>query len=171
MSSSMSVNVRWPVLATASIVGLGLVFAAGVPASAAPAAPVVTRAGLDPALVAGRGATVDFVEQEAENATFTGSRIGPDRAAYTVAGEASGRTAVKLTPGQYVEFVLPAAANAITVRYSIPDAPTGGGITAPLDVTVNGKSKKTMTLTSQYAWLYNQYPFSNDPTAGLLHAD
>ena len=28
-----------------------------------------------------------------------------------------------------------------------------------------------MTLTSQYAWLYNQYPFSNDPNAGLLHPD
>ena len=28
-----------------------------------------------------------------------------------------------------------------------------------------------MTLTSQYSWLYNQYPFSNDPNAGLLHPD
>jgi Pectate lyase superfamily protein len=28
-----------------------------------------------------------------------------------------------------------------------------------------------MTLTSQYAWLYNQYPFTNDPDAGLLHPD
>ena len=28
-----------------------------------------------------------------------------------------------------------------------------------------------MTLTSQYAWLYNQYPFSNDPNADLLHPD
>ena len=28
-----------------------------------------------------------------------------------------------------------------------------------------------MTLTSQYAWLYNQYPFTNDPNADLLHPD
>ena len=28
-----------------------------------------------------------------------------------------------------------------------------------------------MTLTSQFAWLYNQYPFSNDPNADLLHPD
>ena len=63
------------------------------------------------------------------------------------------------------------AANAITVRYSIPDAPPGGGITAPLHVTVNGGARRTMTLTSQFAWLYNQYPFSNDPDAGLLHPD
>jgi hypothetical protein len=167
----MSVNARWPALATASVVGLGLLATAGVPASAAPPVPVVTRAGLDPALVAGRGATVDFAEQEAENASFTGSVIGPDRAAYTLAGEASGRTAVRLTPGQYVEFVLPADANAITVRYSVPDAPTGGGITTPLGVAVNGKRAAAMTLTSQYAYLYNQYPFTNDPSAGLLHPD
>ena len=49
--------------------------------------------------------------------------------------------------------------------------PNGGGIKAPLDVTVNGKAKKTMTLTSEFAWLYNQYPFTNDPAAGLLHPD
>jgi hypothetical protein len=131
----------------------------------------VTRAALAPSLVAGRGATVDFLEQEAENASTTGTVIGPDRSAYTLAAEASGRKAVKLTPKQYVDFALPSAANAITVRYSIPDAPNGGGITAPLDVAVNGGQRKTMTLTSQYAWLYNQYPFSNDPNAGLLHPD
>jgi hypothetical protein len=130
----------------------------------------VTRAALDPSLVAGRGATVGFVEQEAERARTTGVVIGPDRTAYTLPSEASGRSAVTLQPGQYVEFTLPKSANAITVRYSIPDAPTGGGITAPLTVT-SGHLRKTMTLTSQYAWLYNQYPFSNDPDGDLLHND
>ncbi|MCW2887178.1 MAG: hypothetical protein JWL58_4040 [Streptosporangiaceae bacterium] len=134
-------------------------------------APVVTRAALDPSLVAGRGAGVDFAEQQAENVPTNGTIIGPDRTAYTLPAEASGRKAVKLTPGQYVEFTLPSAANAINVRYSIPDAPNGGGITSPLNVTVNGKNPTAMTLTSQYAWLYNQYPFSNDPNAGLLHPD
>jgi hypothetical protein len=128
--------------------------------------PAPTRAALDPSLVSGRGADVGFVEQEAENAATNGTIIGPGTAAYTLAAEASGRSAVSLTPGQYVEFTLPAPANAINVRYSIPDAPAGGGITAPLDVTVNGHHRKTMTLTSQYAWLYNEYPFSNDPNAG-----
>ncbi|MEV0269965.1 glycosyl hydrolase family 28-related protein [Hamadaea sp. NPDC050747] len=155
-------------LATGALVASGVV---GASPAAAANGPVVTRAALDPALVAGRGAAVPFAEQEAENAATTGTVIGPSRQAYTLPAEASGRTAVQLTPGQYVEFTLPATANALTVRYSIPDAPTGGGITAPLDVTVNGKNKRTMTLTSQYSWLYNQYPFSNDPTAGLLHED
>lgn len=134
-------------------------------------APVVTRAALDPALVAGRGAAVDFAEQEAENVPTDGTVIGPDRTAYTLPSEASGRKAVRLTPGRYVEFTLPSRADAITVRYSIPDAPGGGGITAPLDVTVNGKNRRTMALTSQYSWLYNQYPFTNDPDADLLHPD
>ncbi|MGI8665326.1 MAG: glycosyl hydrolase family 28-related protein [Jatrophihabitans sp.] len=139
--------------------------------AAGAATPVVTRAALDPVLVSGRGATVGFVEQEAEDAVTNGTIIGPGRSAYTLPAEASGRKAVSLTPGQYVEFTLPSAANAITVRYSIPDAPSGGGSTAPLAVSVNGGAKQGMTLTSQYAWLYNLYPFSNDPNAGVLHPD
>jgi hypothetical protein len=70
-----------------------------------------------------------------------------------------------------VDFTLPRAANAVTVRYSIPDAPSGGGITAPLDVSVDGRHHRRMTLTSQYAWLYNLYPFTNDPNADVLHPD
>jgi hypothetical protein len=152
--------------ATLLAVGVG---AAPATANAQPG--TVTVVALAPALTAGRGAAVPFAEQEAENAVTNGTVIGPDRSAYTLPAEASGRRAVRLTPGQYVEFTLPAAANAITIRYSIPDTPGGGGITAPLDVTVNGRHRRTMTLTSQYAWLYNQYPFSNNPDADLLHPD
>ena len=126
--------------ATAAAVGLG---GGGLSRGTAFAGVVGTGRGHPrrPRPVAGRRPRrrrVDFVEQEAENAATNGTVIGPDRTAYTLPAEASGRSAVSLTPGQYVEFTLPSAANAITVRYSIPDAPTGGGITAPLDVTVNG---------------------------------
>ncbi|MER7368550.1 glycosyl hydrolase family 28-related protein [Nonomuraea wenchangensis] len=165
---------RIPLLAVSALLAVaGLAPAAPAAATgrAISRAPVVTRAGLDPALVAGRGAAVDFAEQEAENAATNGTVIGPDRNAYTLPSEASGRRAVRLAPGQHVEFTLPAAADALTVRYSIPDAPGGGGLTAPLEVTVNGGDRRTMTLTSQYSWLYNQYPFSNDPDADLLHPD
>jgi hypothetical protein len=162
--------------AAAFAVAVGLIVsgvgaANAVPASPVGPTPVVSRAALDPSLVTGRGAAVAFSEQEAETAATNGTIIGPNRSAYTLPAEASGRSAVTLTAGQYVEFTLPSAANAITVRYSIPDAQGGGGITAPLAVTVNGGAHKTMTLTSQYSWLYNQYPFSNDPNAGLLHPD
>jgi Alpha-1,3-glucanase catalytic domain D1/Alpha-1,3-glucanase catalytic domain D2 len=159
---------RWVVAgvaaATATAVSLGGAAFAGV-SSHSVRAPAATRAAIDPSLVTGRGATVPFVEQEAETAATNGTLIGPSTAAYTLPAEASGRSAVSLAPGQYVDFTLSKAANAITVRYSIPDAPTGGGIAAPLDVAVNGHHAKTMTLTSQYAWLYNAYPFSNDPTS------
>lgn len=157
--------------ATAATAGIGVVFGGPALAAGGYTPTAVTRAAIDPSLVAGRGASLGIVEQEAENAATNGTVIGPSTTAYTLPAEASGRSAVNLTPGQYVEFTLPSSANAITVRYSVPDAPTGGGITAPLDVTVNGRDHRTMTLTSQYAWLYNEYPFSNDPNAGPLHPD
>ncbi|SFR76589.1 Pectate lyase superfamily protein [Agromyces sp. CF514] len=162
-----AVAVAIAALAVAGVVSTPLAASAAPPKPA----PVVTRASLDPALVQGRGADVPFLEQEAENATTTGSVIGPAREAYTLPAEASGRSAVQLDPGEYVEFTLPAAANAVTVRYSIPDSPDGGGIQAPLAVSVNGGRAQTMTLTSEYSWLYNQYPFTNDPNADLLHPD
>jgi hypothetical protein len=153
--------------------------AVGAAAMSSQSSALETVAALDPALTAGRGAGVNFVEQEAENAATsrsseqegegpatTGSIIGFDTAAYTLAGEASGRKAVKLTaPGQYIEFTLTRPANAITVRYSIPDAPTGGGIDAPLTLAADGERIATLTLTSKYSWLYAMYPFSNDPNA------
>jgi hypothetical protein len=156
--------------------------------AAGPAQAQETRAALDPALVEGRGATVNFAEQEAENAVHTGELLSasatgdiasydPDRrgseqrAAYTLSAEASGRDAVRLEPGEYVEFTLTRDANAITVRYSIPDAPEGGGIQSPLQVSVDGKHAQSMTLTSEYAWLYADYPFSNDPNSDWLHPD
>ncbi|RAJ44739.1 pectate lyase-like protein [Kitasatospora sp. SolWspMP-SS2h] len=177
--SVLSRPARAGAVVVASVLGLGVALCAPAAQAASASsgsgsggsAAAVTRAGIDPALTAGRGARVDFLEQEAEHAATNGSVIAADRTAYTLAAEASGRSAVKLAPGQYVEFTLPKDANAITVRYSLPDAANGGGITAPLDVTVNGKDRRQLSATSQYSWLYNQYPFSNDPKAGLLHPD
>jgi hypothetical protein len=135
-----------------------------------------TVAAIDPTLLRSRGAHLGIVEQEAENAATNGTVLGVGTAAYTLPAEASGRRAVSLAPGQFVAFTLTKAANALTVRYSIPDAAGGGGIDAPLVMTVQrhggGTSgPRTLTLTSRYAWLYNQYPFSNDPQADLLHPD
>ncbi|MDX6229009.1 MAG: hypothetical protein QOI76_2399 [Frankiales bacterium] len=155
---------------TAAAVGASLAIAPGA-AVAGPSSSLGTRAALAPSLTVGRGADVGFIEQEAETAKTTGSVIS-GRDAYTLPSEASGRSAVQLNSvGQYVEFTLPKAANAITVRYAIPDAPTGGGISAPISLLINGRRAQTPILTSQYAWLYNQYPFSNDPNAGPIHMD
>src|ERR1700694_6349140 len=118
-----------------------------------------TVAAIDPSLVAGRGAQLGIVQQEAENATTNGTILPFDTSAYTLSSEASGRRAVKLAPGQYVAFTLTQPANAITIRYAIPDAPTGGGIDAPLTVGVARHGRgvtqpRTITLTSKYAYLY-----------------
>jgi hypothetical protein len=138
--------------------------------------PRVTVAAIDPSLVAGRGAQLGIVEQEAENAATNGTILPFDTTAYTLSAEASGRQAVKLLPGQYVAFTLTERANAMTIRYAIPDAPTGGGIEAPLNLGVetNGRGntqEQTITLTSKYSYLYNQYPFTKNPNADLLHPD
>src|SRR3978361_844255 len=89
--SGMSAPARWAAVATASAVGLSMVIGGAQAAVAGSSAPVATRAAIAPSLVAGRGATVDFAEQEAEHARFTGAVIGPDRTAYTLPSEASGR--------------------------------------------------------------------------------
>src|SRR5687767_15059694 len=103
-SHSMFKNIRQFTIATttacAVVVGVAGSAFAGPTAAANPA---VTRAALDPALVAGRGASVSFLEQEAEKAATNGTVIGPERTAYSLPAEASGRSAVKLLPGQYVE--------------------------------------------------------------------
>ena len=153
-------------LASVALLAVSLVGSTGGVAAAHPKPTPVTVAALDPTLTAGRGASVNFVEQEAENAATNGTVIGFDTSAYTLAAEASGRKAVQLTSaGQYVEFTLARDTNAITIRYSIPDAPAGGGIDAPINLTAGGWYNRTLTLTSKYSWLYAMYPFSNDPNA------
>jgi hypothetical protein len=172
------INARFKKLAGASLATLAASIVWVTTGGAAGINGRVTVAAIDPALVTGRGAQLGIVEQEAENAATNGTVMAFDTSAYTLAGEASGRQAVKLAPGQYVAFTLTQPANAITIRYALPDAPTGGGIDAPLRVGVdqNGDDRgdthpRTITLTSKYASLYNQYPFTNDPNAGLLHPD
>ncbi len=163
------------------ILGIGLFFQHATAQASTHVAGPVTVAAINPSLVAGRGAQLGIVEQEAENATTNGTILPFDTSAYTLSGEASGRQAVQLAPGQSVAFTLTQRANAVTIRYSLPDAPTGGGIDAPLTVSVdhNGHNDislehtgpQTVTLTSKYSWLYNQYPFTNDPNADLLFPD
>ncbi|MGI5160547.1 discoidin domain-containing protein [Microbispora sp. CA-102843] len=117
-----------------------------------------------PFSVPGRGATVPFAEIEAEAAATNGEQIGPDRVYTHLPSEASGRRAVRLdAPGEYVEFTLPKPANAMTVRYSVPDNAAGTGITAPVDLRINGTKVKDLQFTSRYGWFYGGYPFGNTP--------
>jgi hypothetical protein len=141
------------------------------PSNAAPSnAALGPPAALSALQVAGRGATVPFLEQEAETAATNGSVVGPDRTAGTLPGEASGRKAVTLSgQGRYVEFTLTAPANSINVRYSLPDNAEGTGIDSSIAVYVNGTKNRDLALTSRYGWYYGSYPFTNRPGDGRAH--
>jgi len=116
------------------------------------------------------GATLPYVELEAENASTNGTILASNRALYTIAAESSGRRAVTLSAtGQYVEFTLPQSANSIVVRYSIPDNAAGTGNTNPLSLYINGVRQADLSLTSKYSWVYGAYPFTNNPGEGLAH--
>lgn len=121
-------------------------------------------AGLSPFDIVGRGATVPFVEHEAEKAAHTGTKIGPTRYYGQLPSEASGREAVTLDAvGEYVEFTLTAPANAVTFRYSLPDNAAGTGRDASIDLRANGSLVKAVPVTSRYGWYYGGYPFNNNP--------
>ncbi|MGW0016563.1 discoidin domain-containing protein [Streptomyces tendae] len=121
-------------------------------------------------LFVGRGANMPYDMYEAEDGTVGGGAtvVGPNRTIGDIAGEASGRKAVQLDKtGEYVEFTTKADTNTLVTRFSIPDAPGGGGIDATLNVYVDGVMKKALPLTSKYAWLYGaEASPGNSPGAG-----
>ena len=119
---------------------------------------------------AARGAAVPYQEYEAENASTNGTVIGPSRAVNdanvfnSIAGESSGREAVKLAgTGQHVQFTTACQANSIVVRYVIPDSSDGTGLSATLGLYVGGTRVQSLALTSHYAWAYGD-PTSTDAT-------
>ncbi|MEZ0067364.1 hypothetical protein ABIA32_003377 [Streptacidiphilus sp. MAP12-20] len=116
------------------------------------------------------GAAVPFTEQNAAtspHARTNGTVLGPDFHYGTLAAEATGRTAVQLAgQGRYVSFTLTRPANAVDFHYALPDSLHGGGINAPLDLYVDGRHETALQLTSQFSWLYGNYPFSNNPWVG-----
>jgi len=117
-----------------------------------------------------QGATLPYTELEAENATTNGMIIGPDYTFTHLPSEASARQAVQLSdPSKYVEFTMPSSANAMSIRFSIPDAPQGGGISTKLSVLVNGMKFQDMVITSAYSWYYGSYPFTKNPGDGHPH--
>ncbi|MFI6654009.1 discoidin domain-containing protein [Streptomyces sp. NPDC050523] len=102
-----------------------------------------------PAAHAAVGASLPFTSVEAESATTTGTKIGPDYTQGTIASEASGRQAVRLDPGRRVEFTVPSASNAVNVSYNVPDGQSGS-----LNVYVNGtKLARTLPVTSKYSYI------------------
>lgn len=102
------------------------------------------------------GAQVHYIRYEAESGTVTGGQVvGPNRTIGDLAGEASGRQAIKLTnQGDSVQWKATADANSLVVRYCIPDSEDGAGLDATLSVFINDVKKATLDLTSKHSWLY-----------------
>lgn len=138
---------------------------------------VVLMPTLSAAQNSNRGATVPWIEYEAEDGNTNGTILGPDRTWTTIPSEASGRRAVLLdATGEYVQFTASSAANSVVVRYVIPDALSGGGINATISLYVNNVFRKKLKLTSRYAWVYGGWDnnnstqrWSNNPSDGSPH--
>jgi beta-glucanase (GH16 family) len=115
----------------------------------------------------GNGAVIPWSTYEAEDMTTSGYVFGPSYHPGAFGVEASGRSFVYLdTAHQYLEFKVKSAANRMIVRYCVPDAASGGGTNYTLSLYTNGVFARKLNLTSQYTWLYGQYPFSNSPSSG-----
>jgi hypothetical protein len=109
------------------------------------------------------GATTPFTSYEAENGTAGGGATvvrltSPPTTQYSSPElEASGHAYVRLdAPGQYVEWPNDTGKDItfVNVRESVPDAPNGGGITATLDLYVNGQMRQALAVNSKQSWLY-----------------
>jgi hypothetical protein len=133
-------------------------------------AAVVLAAPAAAAATGGVGATLPYVEVQAENSTTNGTIIGPSAVYGTLPAEASYRKAVTLQgSGKYVEFTTPVATNSIVFRYSIPDTGSGSVYTAPISLYVDGTKQPNFTLTNAYSWYYGGYPFTNSPGSNPHH--
>ncbi|HEV2344050.1 MAG TPA: choice-of-anchor D domain-containing protein [Actinocrinis sp.] len=148
-------------------------FAAWTASSALLAGGVVAVLAVQPAAAAatgGSGASLPYVEVQAENSATNGTVIGPSVTQGQLADEASGRKAVTLGgQGQFVTFTSPVTTNSIDFRYSIPDTSGGTVYTAPLSLYVNGTKQTDFTLTNAYSWYYGSYPFTNTPGSNPHH--
>ncbi len=145
------------VLASAAVVGGSI----AVVATATPAA----AAGLSPFDIVGRGATVPFIEHEAEEVAHNGTKIGPTRYYGQLPSEASGPGGGHPRRGRRVRRV---HAHRAGQRRDVPLQPpgqstAGTGRDATIDLRANGNLLKTVPVTSKYGWYYGGYPFNNNP--------
>ncbi|MDQ8204152.1 glycosyl hydrolase family 28-related protein [Pelagicoccus sp. SDUM812003] len=113
------------------------------------------------------GAELPWVSYEAESMVTNGAIFGPNYQPHTIETESSAQRYVELQEaGDYVEFEATIEAQGVVLRFSLPDAPEGGGLESEVELHVNGRSVRDLSLSSRNSWLYGVYPFSNDPEKG-----
>lgn len=114
-----------------------------------------------------RGATLAYQEYEAEDGATNGDIATASTDYRSVEAQSSGRRLVALNrTGAYVEWVAAKAANALVVRYNMPDAAAGGGLDATLSLYVDGVKARSLDLSSRYAWNYGPFPYADNPASG-----
>lgn len=126
------------------------------------------------ATAATAGASTPFTSYEAEAGVLGGGAgtvsltSAPTTQYSSAALEASGHAYVHLAgTGQSVRWTNNTGhpITALTVRESIPDAAAGGGITATLNLYVDGAFRQALNLNSKQSWVYegnNHYNDSSD---------
>ncbi len=114
------------------------------------------------------GAVAPGITYEAEDMLISGGTVlGPQYIPIRIPSEASGRKCVRLSAtGQYIQFTNQADATALVVRYCVPDTADGAGADYTLSLYTNGVLAARLPVTSKYSWLYGNYPFANNPSAG-----
>jgi len=124
----------------------------------------------DTSLFVGLGANMPYDSYKSTDGQIGGgaATVGPNRTIGDIAGEATQRKAVTLnSTGAFVQWTSRVPTNTFDLRYSIPDAPGGGGINATLDLYANGTLVEPLNLTSHFAWLYGAETGPGDsPGAG-----
>lgn len=119
------------------------------------------------------GASMPYTVYEAEDGSHSGALLGPSTVPGSLAAEASGRRAVRLTAaGQYVQFTLTKPAQGLTIRYSIPDNAAGTGMDSGISLYAGNSLLQEVPLTSKYSWNYGEWGteggevrWSNNPSA------
>lgn len=107
---------------------------------------------------------------EAEDGKTNAGVHGPSREYLTPEAEASGRKFTRLdSEGEFLEIRVKHPANALVVRFCIPDAGNGGGIDATLGLFINGRFERKLHFSSRHAWIYGDFPWSNHPGQGKAH--
>lgn len=97
------------------------------------------------------GASMPYTRYEADKGNLLGkAEVEQSRDSHSTAIEASDQTYVALKEkGDGVSFKVNESANALTVRYTVPDGASG-----QLDVQVNGHSVQQLDLSSTSNWQY-----------------
>lgn len=110
------------------------------------------------------GAFVNYVANEAEDGE-TNAKISEENREYRgFASEASGRRHVALeSEGDFVTVRLTQPADALVIRYCVPDSEDGKGLSGTVDLLVDG-ARQELFLAPGLVGFTGVFPWNNDPS-------